>query len=107
MPFILSCSAFSPIMRYQLPVQGHKDIRSAIREYVADAELCGSNQYQLPHSTTKEKVDAVKRTRFKVLPPILHLHLMRFTYDPATGNKMKVNSRFEFSEVRHCELLMS
>lgn len=66
-------------------------------EYVSDAHLSGSNQYQLPDS--KEMVDAIKRTRFDMLPPILHLHLMRFTYDPVIDGKMKVNSRFEFPEV--------
>ena len=83
----------------QLTVQGHSSIISALREYVQDAVLTGMNQYLLPDSPCKERVDAVKRTRFKVLPPILHLHLMRFTYDPATDGKMKVNSRFEFPEV--------
>lgn len=81
----------------QLPVQGHADVLSAMTEYVSDADLSGPNAYELPGS--KAKVDAVKRTRFKVLPPVLHLHLMRFTYDPATDGKMKVNSRFEFPEV--------
>ena len=74
-------------------------MESALSEYVSDAELSGANQYELPDGS-KEKVDAVKRTRFKVLPPVLHLHLMRFTYDPVTDGKTKVNSRFEFPEVR-------
>lgn len=51
--------------RHQLPVQGHANVESALREYVSDADLNGANQYQLPDSPEKEKADAVKRTRFK------------------------------------------
>jgi ubiquitin C-terminal hydrolase len=71
-------------------VKGHCDVTSALREYVEDAVLDGDNKYQLPNST--ERVDAVKQTRFVQLPPVLHLHLMRFTYNSTTGVKEKINS---------------
>ncbi len=74
----------------QLSVEGHKSVLSSLREYVADARLDGSNQYQMPDS--KESVDAVKHTLFTVFPPVLHLHLMRFTYSSITGVKEKINS---------------
>jgi ubiquitin carboxyl-terminal hydrolase 7 len=74
----------------QLPVKDHPNVQSALREYVADADLSGDNQYQMPDS--KETVDAVKRTRFSSLPPVLHLHLLRFTYSSVTGAKEKINS---------------
>lgn len=31
-------------------------------------------------------------------PPVLHLHLMRFQYDPISDNSVKFNDRFEFYE---------
>lgn len=35
---------------------------------------------------------------FVKFPPVLHLHLMRFQYDPITDNSVKFNDRFEFYE---------
>lgn len=36
---------------------------------------------------------------FKSFPPVLHLHLMRFQYDPVTDSSVKFNDRFEFHEI--------
>lgn len=35
---------------------------------------------------------------FASFPPVLHLHLLRFQYDPMTNNSIKFNDRFEFDE---------
>lgn len=35
---------------------------------------------------------------FLKLPPVLHLQLMRFQYDPMTDANIKINDRFEFPE---------
>ena len=43
--------------------------------------------------------DAEKGIIFEKFPPILHLHLMRFQYDPITDSSVKFNDRCEFSEV--------
>jgi len=42
--------------------------------------------------------EAEKGVIFTSFPPILHPHLMRFQYDPATDCSVKCNDRFEFFE---------
>lgn len=42
--------------------------------------------------------DAEKGVVFSSFPPVLHLHLMRFQYDPVTDCSVKFNDRFEFYE---------
>ena len=42
--------------------------------------------------------DAEKGILFSSFPPVLHLHLMRFQYDPITDSSVKFNDRFEFPE---------
>lgn len=42
--------------------------------------------------------DAEKGVVFISFPPVLHLHLMRFQYDPALDLSVKYNERFEFNE---------
>ena len=40
--------------------------------------------------------DAEKGILFTSFPPVLHLHLMRFQYDPITDSSVKFNDRYEF-----------
>lgn len=42
--------------------------------------------------------EAEKGVIFTSFPPVLHLHLMRFQYDPVTDCSVKSNDRFEFFE---------
>ena len=42
--------------------------------------------------------EAEKGVIFTSFPPVLHLHLMRFQYDPVTDCSVKSNDRFEFYE---------
>lgn len=42
--------------------------------------------------------DAEKGIIFDSFPPVLHLHLLRFQYDPVTDTNVKINDRFEFPE---------
>ena len=37
--------------------------------------------------------EAKKGVVFVDLPPVLHLHLMRFQYDPVTDTNIKLNDR--------------
>ena len=41
---------------------------------------------------------AEKGVIFVSFPPILHLQLMRFHFDPATETNVKINDRFEFPD---------
>ena len=43
--------------------------------------------------------DAEKGIIFEKFPPVLHLHLMRFQYDPITDASVKFNDRCEFPEL--------
>ena len=40
--------------------------------------------------------DAEKGVIFLSFPPVLHLHLMRFMYDPVTDTNVKINDRYRF-----------
>lgn len=42
--------------------------------------------------------EANKGVHFTSFPPVLHLHLMRFQYDPVTDSSIKYNDRFQFYE---------
>jgi len=42
--------------------------------------------------------EAEKGVKFLSFPPVLHLQLMRFQYDPNTDNNIKINDRFEFPD---------
>lgn len=42
------------------------------------------------------KVEAIQETRFTSFPPVLHVQLRRFKYDPLTKTMSKINKRFEF-----------
>ena len=39
-----------------------------------------------------------KGVLFKTFPPVLHLQLMRFQYDPITDSNVKINDKCEFTE---------
>ena len=62
----------------QLNVKDHATIEESIRSYVASEDLCGDNQYD---AGEHGKQDARKFLRFKKLPPVLQVQLVRFDYD--------------------------
>jgi len=53
----------------------------------------GENKYD---AGTHGLQDAEKGIFFTSFPPVLHLHLMRFQYDPITDSSVKFNDRFMF-----------
>ncbi|KAH0786841.1 Clan CA, family C19, ubiquitin hydrolase-like cysteine peptidase [Histomonas meleagridis] len=77
----------------QLLVQGMKGLESSLEQTVEDSILTGDNQYSFEGIG---KCDAIKGCKYEVLPPVLHFHLQRFTYDINTGMMRKVRDRFEF-----------
>ncbi len=87
----------------QLNIKGKKDLAESFREYIKTETLDGENKYDAGSYGLQ---DAVKGILFKSFPPILHLHLLRFHYDPATDGTVKCNDRFEFpSELDLSEFL--
>ena len=45
---------------------------------------------------TNDKKEAEKGVVFMSFPPVLHLQLMRFQYDPVQDNNIKINDRCDF-----------
>lgn len=68
---------------------------SSNSDYVATETLEGDNKYDAGENGLQE---AEKGVIFVAFPPVLHLHLMRFQYDPITDSSVKFNDRFEFYE---------
>ncbi|KAG8145440.1 hypothetical protein E2320_011973 [Naja naja] len=64
-------------------------------DYVAVEQLDGDNKYDAGEHGLQE---AEKGVKFLTLPPVLHLQLMRFMYDPQTDQNIKINDRFEFPD---------
>ncbi|CAF4834823.1 unnamed protein product [Pieris macdunnoughi] len=79
----------------QLSVKGKKDIYESFKDYISTELLDGDNKYDAGEHGLQE---ADKGVLFDEFPPILHLHLMRFQYDPQSDTSVKFNDRFEFYE---------
>ncbi|XP_017767859.1 PREDICTED: ubiquitin carboxyl-terminal hydrolase 7 isoform X1 [Nicrophorus vespilloides] len=79
----------------QLNIKGKKNIDESFKDYIARETLDGDNKYDAGEHGLQ---DAEKGVIFSAFPPILHLHLMRFQYDPITDCSVKFNDRFEFYE---------
>lgn len=84
-----------PFYDIQLNVKGKKDIYESFKEYIAVETLDGDNKYDAGEYGLQE---AKKGVIFAKLPPVLHLQLMRFQYDPMTDTNVKINDRCEFME---------
>lgn len=70
-------------------------VAESFRDYIDTETLEGDNKYDAGEHGLQE---AEKGVIFVSFPPVLHLHLMRFQYDPITDNSVKFNDRFEFYE---------
>ncbi|XP_044253293.1 ubiquitin carboxyl-terminal hydrolase 7 isoform X1 [Tribolium madens] len=79
----------------QLNIKGKKNIDESFKDYIAKETLDGDNKYDAGEHGLQ---DAEKGVIFSAFPPVLHLHLMRFQYDPITDCSVKFNDRFEFYE---------
>lgn len=84
-----------PFYDIQLNVKGKKDIYESFQEYIAVETLDGDNKYDAGEYGLQE---AKKGVIFAKFPPVLHLQLMRFQYDPITDTNVKINDRCEFME---------
>jgi len=80
----------------QLNIKGKKSIIESFQDYIQTETLDGDNKYD---AGTFGLQDAEKGILFENFPPVLHLHLMRFQYDPVTDSSVKFNDRCEFPEV--------
>ncbi|RXM28003.1 Ubiquitin carboxyl-terminal hydrolase 7, partial [Acipenser ruthenus] len=83
----------------QLSIKGKKNIFESFQDYVAVEQLDGDNKYDAGEHGLQE---AEKGVKFLTFPPVLHLQLMRFMYDPQTDQNIKINdSMFPFSLTVH------
>mmetsp|Transcript_33094 Transcript_33094/g.53664 ORF Transcript_33094/g.53664 Transcript_33094/m.53664 type:complete len:668 (+) Transcript_33094:182-2185(+) len=76
-----------------LNVKGCKDIMESFEKYVEEEMLDGDNKYQAEGHGLQ---DAKKGVKFMKFPPVLHLQLKRFEYDPQRDAMVKVNDKYEF-----------
>ncbi|CAG0901061.1 unnamed protein product [Cyprideis torosa] len=88
-------STKEPFYDIQLNVKGKKNLMESFKDYVTVESLEGDNKYDAGEHGFQE---AEKGVIFLKFPPVLHLHLMRFQYDPHTDSNVKINDRFEFPE---------
>lgn len=79
----------------QLLVKGKKNVIESFRTYVKPDLLDGDNKFDAGDFGMQ---DAEKGIIFKSFPPVLHLLLLRFQYDPDTDMYGKINERYEFPE---------
>uniref|UniRef100_A0A915K076 USP domain-containing protein n=1 Tax=Romanomermis culicivorax TaxID=13658 RepID=A0A915K076_ROMCU len=79
----------------QLNVRGKRDIYESFKDYITVERLDGENKYDAGEHGLQE---AEKGVIFLQFPPVLHLQLMRFQYDPRHDRNVKINDRFEFPE---------
>lgn len=68
----------------------------SFRDYTEPETLEGDNLYDAGELGMQK---AEKGVKFASFPPVLHLQLMRFQYDPHQDANVKINDRFEFPEV--------
>jgi len=88
-------SRVEPFYDIQLNVKGKKDVIDSFSEYVRTETLDGDNKYDAGEYGLQ---DAKKGVNFRKFPPVLHLHLLRFQYDPQTDTNYKINDRYAFPE---------
>ncbi|GMT36088.1 hypothetical protein PFISCL1PPCAC_27385, partial [Pristionchus fissidentatus] len=72
------------------------NIMDSFRDYVEAETLDGENKYDAGEYGLQP---ALKGVRFVSFPPILQFQLMRFQFDPNLESNVKVNDRFEFSDL--------
>lgn len=80
------------------PDKGFTHILDSFREYVKPDILSGDDKWDTGNPEFG-KQSAEKGVKFKKFPPVLHLQLMRFNYDPYADAVVKSNDRFVFTEV--------
>lgn len=86
---------FALFFSFSHSFSSHPTVYESFKDYIAKETLEGDNKYDAGEHGLQ---DAEKGVIFVKFPPVLHLHLMRFQYDPITDNSVKFNDRFEFYE---------
>lgn len=74
----------------QLNIKGKANIIESFRDYTEAEMLDGDNKYDAGEHGLQT---AEKGVKFLSFPPVLHLQLMRFQYDPSQDTNVKINDR--------------
>ena len=74
-------------------VQGCHDLYRSLDKYTETEMLDGDNMYD---AGAHGRQPAEKGCRFRTLPPVLHIQLKRWVYDPRLDRSVKLNDKFEF-----------
>lgn len=77
----------------QLAVKGVRILEESFEAYVKAEMLEGDNKYAAEGYGLQ---DAKRIVEFEQLPPVLHLHLERYAFDPRVMATVKINDRLEF-----------
>ena len=79
----------------QVEVQNKRTLTDSLAAFIEGEVLEGGNQYKCEECNNK-KVDTLKRTCIRKLPPTLFFTLKRFQLDYNTMETIKLNDRLEF-----------
>jgi hypothetical protein len=71
-------------------------LHRSVRSFLYEESLEGANQWSCSGKCKGSKVDATKSFTLTKLPPVMTIHLKRFSYDASTGKYAKVNDPFSF-----------
>jgi hypothetical protein len=78
----------------QLVVKGFSNVTESLTSFVKEELLDGDDKYDAGPEHGKQA--AKKGVKFISFPPVLHLHLKRFEFDPYKETMTKINDRFEY-----------
>lgn len=72
----------------------NSSVEMAMENYIKPEKLDGSNQYKC--EVCQRKVNAEKGLKLTMCPPVLFIHLARFTLDWETLQRVKIYDRVTF-----------
>ena len=88
----------------QVEVQNKRTLADSLAAFIEGEVLEGGNQYKC--DSCNKKVDTLKRTCIRKLPPTLFFTLKRFQLDYNTMETIKLNDRLDFPPLhRHAAVL--
>jgi len=71
-------------------------LHRSLRSFLSAESLSGSDQWSCSGMCNGARVDATKSLSLIKLPPVMTIHLKRFSYNASTGKYAKVNDPFSF-----------
>ena len=78
------------------PCTPYTSLHRSLRAHLASEVLSGADQWQCSGACGGAKVDAFKTLELAHLPPVLTLHLKRFSFDARSGRYSKICDAFSF-----------